>query len=162
MNTSRDHAPADQQLETILRALLDPGTTDLPAATGMTCEQLAVIAASPRAVELIQSLTRLIEARARIAVAQSLIGSIAALEKVMTEPIQHPRHAETIRKAASTVIRLRESLNKSVPLPKPISFPDHAGDLASPPDTPPDASSQPVITDRAAEWLTSQAHAPAP
>ncbi|MCG3125110.1 MAG: hypothetical protein GIKADHBN_03638 [Phycisphaerales bacterium] len=78
----------------------------------------------------------------------------------MTEPIQHPRHAETIRKAASTVIRLRESLNRSVPLPKPIS--DHAGDLASPPDTPLDASSQPVITDRAAEWLTSQAHAPAP
>lgn len=160
----------DQPLELLLRALLSPADSDLPTATGMSCTQIAALAADPRAAELIQSLARVVETRARITAARSLVDSIAALEKIMAEAIQNPRHAETIRKAASGIIRLHESLTKRA-APHARSRPpsrSDAPDLPDPPGIssnldPPDLELEtaPTVTPFVAAWPPSEVHQPA-
>ncbi|MCC6429051.1 MAG: hypothetical protein IT435_19810 [Phycisphaerales bacterium] len=108
MDTTTIHDP---RLDSLLKALFD-GHADLAAATGLTHTQLAEMFTDPQTRLRIDSLALLLEQRARMIAAQSILSAIKSLEAVMATPIENPRHAETIRKAATTVIRLHDSLHK--------------------------------------------------
>lgn len=63
-------------------------------------------------VRAMTALAQLAEQRARIIAAEATVSAIHSLKKIIAVDVQDPRHAETLRKACSSIIRLSESLHK--------------------------------------------------
>ncbi len=105
-----DHPAAlpDAVVNQLLGQLLHSGepTHRILESLGLSARQLAAWLHESGGLQMIKDLTELAHARARLIACDALSSAINTLTLIVTDTIQSPRHAETIRKAATTLIRL--------------------------------------------------------
>lgn len=101
-------------VNTIIAALLSSAeaTHDVLAKLGAQLASTPEFLDDQRLLRTMSALVQLVEHRARVIAAEATINAIATLTKVIAQDIQSPRHAETIRKACGSIIRLNDALHK--------------------------------------------------
>ncbi len=145
-----DAREASHAAHTILSALL---ATERPAqeVLGNSHDALLLAAhmlAGPPGHPHFHALAQLSELRTRLAAADAALHAIAALRKLIQQPAQSPAHAETIRKAATTLTRLNQLAQKDRPTPDRPANQPAASSAAQPPERIAQAGPRP--TERAA------------
>jgi hypothetical protein len=114
----RDHHDIpDDALNQILHELLHTSfsTDKILAERNLKVSTFASWITSERALNLFRALKEISLLRAQILAADRTIRAIIALGSIVTQDVESPRHAETIRKAATTLIKLTDKLNTITP-----------------------------------------------
>jgi hypothetical protein len=108
-----NHDIPDDALNEILNELLHTSfsTDKILAERNLNVSTFATWITSERALNLFRSLKEISLLRAQILAADRTIRAIIALGTIVSGDIESPRHAETIRKAATTLIKLTDKLN---------------------------------------------------
>ncbi len=140
MSTTTTATRPDDPAFALLTTLL---ASDRPAAelfaTSPDSLALASHMLGNQALPHLRALAEITELRARLITAEAVITAILALRSIAKEPAQNPRHAETIRKAAASILRLHDSHHKPHksshpgphdPSPSPHRSPAHDADPA--------------------------------
>jgi hypothetical protein len=107
------HDIPDDALNEILNELLHTSfsTDKVLAERNLKVSTFATWITSERALNLFRSLKEISLLRAQILAADRTIRAIIALGTIVSADVESPRHAETIRKAATTLIKLTDKLN---------------------------------------------------
>jgi hypothetical protein len=134
-----DHDIPDDALNAILHELLHTSfsTDKILAERNLKVSTFASWVTSERALKLFRSLKEISLLRAQVLAADRTIRAIIALGSIVTQDAESPRHAETIRKAATTLIKLTDKLNTPTTTPTTATPITDPSTTSSPSDLPP-------------------------
>lgn len=113
--------PTNDQIDAVLDALLKTGLETEPACTqnGVNIQAFARWLTTENAAAVVSSLTRVAQLRAQLIAAESTIKALRALDAVVTSEIEDSRHAETIRRAAASILRITQFFHRNAPSASP-------------------------------------------
>ncbi len=105
----------DAEINTILAGLLKTplSTEEVMHDANRTVTQAHELFENERVLKVTTTLAAIADQRARILASEAVIKSIFMLTNIMATDILGPRHAETLRKCATTLLKLHEAYQKN-------------------------------------------------